>query len=211
MMDVWIIKETCLDCQYEQASQPLQDKWTVVDVGAAFGDYAVWAARQIPAGRVIAVEPWPSSVSLLRSNLEKNRVYNAEIYEGALAGKDGYAHLSFQADRAVQNTTSSQTLAQHSIEVKTLTLATLFEKFGVSDCDYLKIDCEGGEYEILFTASPKTLACVQRICMEIHDGIDGHNRFEMITFLQGQGYRTRLTPNPVHDNLAYLFADRSAT
>ncbi len=111
-MDVWIIKETCLDCQYEQASQPLQDKWTVVDVGAAFGDYAVWAARQIPAGRVIAVEPWPSSVSLLRSNLEKNRVYNAEIYEGALAGKDGYTHLSFQADRAVQNTTSSQTLAR---------------------------------------------------------------------------------------------------
>jgi len=211
LMDLWIVKETCLDRHYEQASLPLQDGWTVVDVGAALGDYAVWAARQIPSGRLIAVEPWPPSVSLLRSNLEKNRVYNAEIYEGALSGTNGKARLSFQTNRAVQNTTTAQSQEHHSISVKTLTLASLFEQYGVSNCDYLKMDCEGGEYEILFSTSPQTLACVQRLCMEIHDGVNSHNRHEMITFLEGRGYHTRLTPNPVHKNLAYLFAEKSTT
>jgi len=29
---------------------PLQPDWVVVDIGAALGDYSVWAARQLKAG-----------------------------------------------------------------------------------------------------------------------------------------------------------------
>src|SRR5690349_3162171 len=34
LMDIWVIKETCLDRGYENASVPLQPDWTVIDIGA---------------------------------------------------------------------------------------------------------------------------------------------------------------------------------
>lgn len=208
LMDLWILKETLLDRQYEQVSLPLQDGWKIIDIGAALGDYTVWAAKQTPSGRVIAVEPYPPSVSLLRSNIDKNHVYNAELFAGAIAAVSGSTTLQVEQGSAVKNSTAASQKSGQRVEVKTTSLEDLFTRFEINNCDYLKMDCEGGEYEILFSASPQLLARIDRICMEVHDGMTSHNREDMIKFLQNAGYQTRLTLNPVHENLAYLYAEK---
>lgn len=207
-MDAWVIKETVLDRQYESAGVPLQEGWTVLDIGAALGDYAVWAARQVPSGRVIAVEPYPPSVAALRENLALNQVSNVEIFEGAVSAKSGVSTLRVDANRVVQNTTSNLGGQREQVEVKTVSLQQLFDLFSVRRVDYLKMDCEGGEYEILFSVAADTLDKVERICMEVHDGLTEHSRGDMIRFLQEHGYQTHLTANPVHQNLAYLYAEK---
>ena len=53
------------------------------------------------------------------------------------------------------------------------------------------------------------LAKIDRICMEVHDGMTEHNRADMIKFLENSGYRTRLSINPVHTDLAYLYAEKN--
>jgi FkbM family methyltransferase len=210
LMDLWILKETLLDRQYEQVSLPLQDGWTIVDIGAALGDYAVWAAKQTPHGRVVAVEPYPPSVSLLRSNVDKNHVYNVEIFAGAIAASSGITSLKVEKGSIVQNSTAVGQKSGHVVEVKTASLDDLFSQYAITKCDYLKMDCEGGEYEILFTASEQSLDKIDRICMEVHDGITRHNRKDMIMFLEKSGYQTRLTLNPVHADLAYLYAEKTS-
>jgi hypothetical protein len=65
-MDVWIIKETCLDRDYERVGTDLQDGWNVVDIGAGLGDFTVYAARRCPHGTVYAYEPFPESFALLQ-------------------------------------------------------------------------------------------------------------------------------------------------
>jgi len=208
LMDLWILKETLLDRQYEKVSLPLQDGWIVMDIGAALGDYAIWAAKQIPHGRVIAVEPYPPSVSLLRSNIEKNHVFNIEVFAGAVAATSGSTTLQVEQGSIVQNSTATHQKTGQLIEVKTTSLDDLFSQFDLKKCDYLKMDCEGGEYEILFSASVESLAKIDRICMEVHDCMTDHNRVDMIKFLEKSGYRTRLTLNPVHAALAYLYAEK---
>jgi FkbM family methyltransferase len=206
LMDLWILKETLLDRQYEKVSLPLQDGWTIVDIGAALGDYAVWAAKQTPHGHVIAVEPFSPSVSLLRSNVEKNRIFNVELFAGAITAASGSTTLQVEQGRIVQNSTAVNQKTANGVEVKTISLEDLFVKYGITKCDYLKMDCEGGEYEILFSAPELVLAKIDRICMEVHDGMTKHNREDMIQFLEKSGYKTRLTINPVHAELAYLYA-----
>jgi len=206
LMDLWILKETLLDRQYELVSLPLQDGWTIVDIGAALGDYTVWAAKQTPHGRLIAVEPYPPSVSLLRSNLEKNHVFNVEVFAGAIAASSGSTTLQVEQGSIVQNSTAVYQKSGQGVEVKTASLDDLFAQYEISKCDYLKMDCEGGEYEILFSASVQFLAKIDRICMEVHDGMTHHNREDMIKFLEKSGYQTRLAINPVHAELAYLYA-----
>jgi FkbM family methyltransferase len=206
LMDLWILKETLLDRQYEKVSVTLRDGWTILDIGAALGDYAVWAAKQTPHGRVIAVEPYPPSISLLRSNIEKNRIFNVEVFSGAIAATSGTTILQVEQGSIVQNSTAKNQRSDQTVEVKTASLDDLFSQFGIEKCDYLKMDCEGGEYEILFSASPQLLARIDRICMEVHDGMTRYNRSDLIMFLEKSGYQTRLTINPVHEELAYLFA-----
>jgi len=210
LMDLWILKETLLDRQYEVVSLPLQDGWTIVDIGAALGDYAVWAAKQAPHGRLIAVEPFPPSVSLLRSNLEKNHVFNVEVFAGAIAASSGSTSLKVEQGSIVQNSTAVNQKSGQTVEVITASLDDLFAKYEISKCDYLKMDCEGGEYAILFSVSAQSLAKIDRICMEVHDGMTEHNRQDMIKFLEKAGYRIRLTVNPVHAELAYLYAIKNS-
>ena len=208
LMDAWILKETILDRQYEKVSTPVRPDWTIVDIGAALGDYAIWAARQLTSGKVIAVEPFPRSVKLLRENLKLNLVNNVEVAETALGGQDGQSGLQIVTGQAVQHSTAATISAGGTLSVGVRSLGSFFQEARIEHCDYLKIDCEGAEYDILFNCSQSELKKIDRICMEVHDAITCHSRVEMVEFLQKNGYKTRLTLNPVHDDLAYLFAER---
>jgi len=205
LLDLWVVKETVLDRQYEAASLALQPDWVVVDVGAAMGDYTVWAARQVPQGRVVALEPFPESVRLLERNLLENQITNVIVLPAAVTGKSGAAGLTLVGTSLVQHSTA---LEGGNTTVASLSLADLFEAAGITRCDYLKMDCEGAEYDILFSASLETLRRFPRICLEVHDGITQYSHKDLADFLRGRGFHTRLTPNPVHADLALLYAWR---
>lgn len=60
---------------------------------------------------------------------------------------------------------------------------------GIERCDLLKIDCEGGEYEILYSADPETLARIDRIVCEFNIGqSDGENGEQLAHFLVSHGF-----------------------
>ena len=208
LLDIWVIKETILDRQYESASTKLMDGWRVVDIGAAMGDYSVWAARQVPNGSVVAVEPFPDSVELLHRNLSENHVENVRVIEKAVSGSSGNAELNLVGKSLVQHSTSLSGNNRATTQVSSITLAELLHESQIETCDYLKMDCEGGEYDILFNSSTETLFKIKRICMEVHDGVTQFSRADMLTFLEGNGYRTKVTPNPVHEYLSFLYAYR---
>jgi FkbM family methyltransferase len=208
LMDAWILKETVLDRQYESASEPLQPQWTVIDIGAALGDYAVWAGNQLSRGRLFAIEPFPQSVRLLRENLALNQVQNVTVIESAIGGRDGKSGLQLVTGQAVQHSTAAISAQAGSVAVDVVSLDSFLKQMKIDSCDYLKIDCEGAEYDILFNSSADSLARIQRICMEVHDGITPYSRQDMLKFLEEHGFITRLTLNPVHNDLAYLFAER---
>lgn len=208
LMDAWILKETILDRQYEKVSVPLGKDWTIVDIGAALGDYAVWAAKQAVNGTVYAVEPFPRSVELIRRNLAINQVKNVIVHEKAIGGQDGLSGLQLVTGQAVQHSTAAFSGAEGSMAVNISSLKSFLAEMNITRCDYLKMDCEGAEFDILFYCPPEVLQKIQRICMEVHDQVTLHTRAEMVVFLEKNGYKTRLTPNPVHKELAYLFAER---
>ncbi|MCX6056072.1 MAG: FkbM family methyltransferase [Chloroflexi bacterium] len=209
LLDVWVLKETILDRQYEQVSVPLLGHWTVIDIGAALGDYSVWAASQLMRGRLIAVEPYPPAVSMMRTNLEKNKVLNVEIFPGAVTGSNGNAYLKISEGKLVKNSTANLDKGAREVMVQTVTMEELLNRFSISKCDYLKMDCEGGEYDIFFSTSKETLARIDRVCLEVHDTLVLHTHRELIDFFVQNGYTTRLTDNPVHSDLAFLYAERT--
>ncbi len=205
-MDVWIIKETCLDHYYEYGLA-LQDNWTIIDLGAGLGDFTTYAARRSPHGRVIAFEPTPESFALLQHNLQINGIHNAEAQDCAVADAPGKLVLNVDSKHATQHTITAP--GTRMIEVRAITLAEVFEAHGLDRCDFLKMDIEGGEYAILRGAGGGVLKRVQRIALEYHDNTPAGKHAELVRLLQASGFRVQLRANPVHDYLGHLYATRS--
>ena len=63
-----------------------------------------------------------------------------------------------------------------------ISLATLFERYKIERCDFLKLDCEGCEFEIVLESDPVLMRRIDRIVMEYHD--HRSNRFSHRDLLQ---------------------------
>ena len=215
-MDVWIIKKTCSGRDYERGADPVHDGWTVVDIGAGAGDFAISVALRGPRSRVFAFEPWTESYDLMRENLALNGLSNVQPFAEAVAGKRGELVLStptgiegqHRTSDAAESTAAATAAAEtsESVRVPAVPLAEVFDRSGIAVCDFLKIDCEGGEYDILFHAGDEALARIRHIAMEYHDGVTPWSHRDLVSFLESHGFDTRRRPSPAHANLGFLFA-----
>jgi FkbM family methyltransferase len=162
----------------------------VVDVGAHIGLYSLIAAKRVgPGGKVIAIEPDPENCSLLQRNVELNGLTNVTILQRAafssssklklyLPGKErGFTKLStIMTNRAV---------TEEFLEVDATTLDQLMLHQGLTEVNWIKIDVEGAELEVLKGATV-TIAGSKNIALliEIHnvDNMDLHSA--IVDFLQ---------------------------
>lgn len=206
LLDVWIIKETCLDEGYERASLRLGDGWTILDIGAGLGDFTVDAARKNPHGTVYAYEPSAESFALLQQNLALNGVTNACVFRAAVAAEAGRLLLDTSVPEAVMYRTAAPATAGQVVEA--LSLDQVFDEHGLKRCDFVKMDCEGAEYDILFHASPETLHRIGHICLEYHDGVTAYSHRDLITFFMSHGFAVTAYPNPAHSAIGLLHAAR---
>ena len=75
--------------------------------------------------------------------------------------------------------------------VRTVTLQTFLDEHQISKVDYLKMDCEGSEWEILLGATPKVLSRIRHIEMEYHY-ISGHKSVKpLLQHLASAGFEAK--------------------
>jgi hypothetical protein len=149
----------------------------VVDIGANVGAFCIRAARY--SDHVVAVEPvaW----GILEENIRFNRV-QVKVIEGALGdGKRG--EVTWDGCR---------------VSVPTYTLKQIVDMAG--GCDFLKCDCEGGEWLI----RPVELGGVRRIEMELHiPPIGGKPNPALLDYI-GNHYDFEIERKPCHDTLGVI-------
>ena len=183
----------------------------MADIGAGLGDFTIMAAHAHPAARVFAYEPFAESFALLQHNIKLNSAKNVQAMPIAIGAQRGKKVLA-TTGAAVQHTTTGSTVSGNAtteMEVEAITLDDLLAQVG-GHCDFLKMDCEGGEYEILLNATSETLRHFDHICMEYHDGFTAHSHVDLAKHLEGCGFAVTTAVNPVHNYLGFLYARNSA-
>lgn len=184
-------------------------KATVVDVGANAGVFTLWAVKS-GAARVIAVEPSPSMCKHLARNIASNHLGNVTVVQAACGGKTGEAVLYSRGEDGLNSLYCRDVLGsnfQPMCRVPVLTLEEIFRRYEVETCDFLKLDCEGAEYDILLNSAESTLRRIQMIAMEYHVGLNEHDPSELMTFLQAHGFHAEKTPL-IDLEGGYLYATR---
>jgi len=210
-MDVWSVKETFLDKFYTRYGFPIDDGWTILDIGAGVGDFCIYAAYGRPNALVYAFEPFAESYQLLIQNLTLNALGNILAFQQALWLESGTLALDLSGGEPLQ--IISQGIHEVSKingmqRAEAISLRDLFEEQSIDHVDLMKLDCEGAEYEILLGASSRTLEKIDRLVLETHDFGEGRNYQVLISHLKTEGYRVQRFQNPVHAELGYLSATR---
>jgi FkbM family methyltransferase len=158
----------------------------VVDIGANVGVFSLFAART--ARTVYSLEPASSNFSCLVSNIR--RAQNIVALRLACAGQDGFASLDLSSNPVSFSLMTSHSPEKHE-SVNVITLGTLFERYKISHCDFLKLDCEGCEFEIILDSEPSLMRRIARIVMEYHDHLSErfHHR-DLLQRLEALGFST---------------------
>jgi FkbM family methyltransferase len=131
----------------------LREGMVVLDIGAHHGFYAILAAKKVGApGHVSAFEPSLRERRRLLTHLRLNRCKNVRVEPVALASEDGESTL-FVVDGRDTGCNSLRPPAvnepTHGVAVKTIRLDTYVTTLGLRRVDFLKIDAEGAELQIL--------------------------------------------------------------
>ncbi len=211
-MEAWSVKESLLDRFYTRYSDSIQPDWTIVDIGASIGEFCVEAALQVPEGRVIAFEPNPGSINILRQNLRVNGLKNVESYNVGIWKEAGEITLEIRHDESINarsldcDKEADPDSRRTSIPVLPLNeMLTLTE---ADKIDLMKIDTEGTEFEILMSQSAEVFERIERMIIEVHETLPEKNGEKLMTYLEQLGYKTRRHDNYVHGHLHYLYAWR---
>jgi FkbM family methyltransferase len=179
---------------------------TVVDIGGYIGSFALPAARQATKGRVLSFEPSPENFAQLELNLRLNDLNNVSVFNVGLASGDRTITLFLDHMNPASNSIylrSDQGKDENCVQREAISLATLFSRHGIDFCDFLKVDCEGAEYEILMSAERRLLDRIGKIACELHEpayyGVSdpAHTPEKLVAFLESNGFTVyRKAVNP---------------
>lgn len=166
--DWWVYDEVVLKDEYGVLALG-DDVSTVLDLGANVGYFTLLVAA--PGRRVFSVEPAAATFAMLQRSLALNGMDPAAALCRAVTREGGGTmRLFYSPGRS--STTSCEPREEHGAvveeEVATASLEEVVERSGFDVVDLLKIDVEGGEYEILAGAPEALLRRVRTLAMELH-------------------------------------------
>jgi len=186
-----ILEEIYLNRVYEPI---LKEKVnTIVDVGANIGLTSFYFSDK--AKRVIAVEPSEVHLEVMRHMLKFNKIDNVEIVDRAIyiENKDlTFYHnentTMFSLNAAVKSKKDSET-------VKAITMEKLFEDNKIDHCDFMKLDVEGSEGEIIHHSSfEKVAPKIDQMLIEYHQWC-GYNPLNIVNTLRDYGFKVDFIKN----------------
>ena len=162
---------------------------TVVDIGATFGDFSLLAAGKT-SGRVIACEPIPENIRLLKRNIRANRIKNIQV-EAVAIGRRGKRRKLFLSSTTEQHSFYNRDINinwDKKIFVPSLTLVELMHKYHIKQIDFLKLDCEGAEGEIFYSTPQIYLKRMGKIVMEYHNTVSRLSHIQIARILEKAGF-----------------------
>lgn len=133
---------------------------TIVDLGANIGLTSVYLAGRYDVVRLIAVEPVPANVLLLRQNLALNQI-DGDVIEAVIGRDDGVARFQDLPESNLGH------VSTEGRDVRSISMRTLLAHLGNADIDLLKIDIEGAERHLL-TGDCSWLRRVRALMIEFH-------------------------------------------
>lgn len=199
IFECWLFKE-----YLPKDTQTLKAGATVVDIGASIGLFSLYAAAEHPKNRIFSYEPAPRSFQLLSENIRANNLEKkVKAYNAAITSTKGERPFYVPVYETLGTLYVKKGVRMN---VKGLTLDDVIAEAG--NIDFLKMDTEGAEYEILLNANCNILRKIKAISLEYHDDIPDHHHSEILKALNDKGYNVEILHKHKNETTGIIFAYR---
>lgn len=151
----------------------LQPGQVFVDCGANVGWHAVLGAQLVgPAGLVVAIEPEPRNLALLRANLWRHAPANTKVVPAAAGASRGLIELQLDEDNRGDHQTHPVGHGLPDRAARLVPMVRLDEVLGDTPVDMVKIDAQGFDHEV-FAGLHGTLAASPAPTLMIEFWLEG--------------------------------------
>lgn len=147
----------------------------IIDIGGNIGMFSISLAKKFPFIKIYAFEPVKENYENFLKNIELNKIKDGIItVENVAVTKD---RRDVSMITSINNTGFSRIndYYKNYLEplnivnnIQSITLEDIFNKYNIDKCKFLKIDCEGAEYEILYNANKDILSKIEYLSGEFH-------------------------------------------
>lgn len=148
---------------------------SVLDIGGHIGSFSILVAKYCNA--VVAYEPLIENVDLFKQNIELNGCGNVIIEPFAISDKNAVATINIQGDEIKDLNSGRSIISSDRMEghvtriIDTVDINTVLNSYDFK-FTYIKLDCEGSEYQILPALDFKRFPEIRYITMEFHISLE---------------------------------------
>jgi FkbM family methyltransferase len=179
---------------------------TIIDIGAHAGFFTLFVRSLNPFVKIISIEPEPENIKALKKHISINKVDNIEIYEGAVGGTAGRRHLFIAKDNHNHYLLERGKNVDKSIIINSWSLSEIMKKSIINSVSLVKIDVEGGEYEIFKGLDESDFKKIKNFYIEYHEA-GGKNRKEIENKLRENGFGVMVFPSKFDKKMGFIFAN----
>jgi len=188
-----IIMDNCYLKGFRPDAFSGMEEMVVVDVGANLGFFSLYMKSRFAGSRIFSIEPLEENFEFLMGNIHRNRQLEDSLIavNSAIASESGAITLYVPENKGFSSgaSISRKNQLDLQLQVPALSLPEFFSRYGLSGVSFLKLDCEGSEYGILYSCSQEDLGRIQNLAIEVHRGTGDQENIESLTrFLVQAGF-----------------------
>jgi FkbM family methyltransferase len=172
----------------------------IIDCGANIGLSVLYFKSLYPNATVLAFEPDADNFALLKKNVASNKLSGVECRKSAVWVHNEF--ISFSSD-GTQGSSITREMNVNATKIKAERLADIIQG---KEIDFLKIDIEGAELEVLKDCEP-FLENVKNLFVEYHGKTsDSEKLYQLIQTIKSH---YKLYIKLAADNLAFPFVTKT--
>ena len=175
----------------------------ILDVGAHAGFFTIYARALNATVPIIAIEPEPHNLEAWVNNTKQNKVDSVTLVKGALAKERGERELIRSQD-SHNHVLKTKEKEKGSISVQAYDFKH-FTKLAPQGFSLIKMDIEGGEYEVFENLDDKDFASIRAIIMEYHD-LPGKKHQIIEQILREEGFGVQTFPSKFDKTMGFIWA-----
>lgn len=178
----------------------------IIDIGAHIGYFTIYSAKIATQGKVYSYEPSPESFNFLKKNIELNKIKNVILENLGVMKDSGISEMYVNKNNTIGNTMFKKNYRSHKESVKVISLEDMVSKHNLKKIDFLKLDCEGAEFEIILNLNDDILRKINKIAIEVHPNILNYKLSDLECFLTKKEFQISILRPLKNSDMPMLYA-----